>query len=344
MDHLGELKAYALLHARNQGMTAKSAARVLARIHSDTPGEEASWARVWSAEGDTLAARGRLLDACRSYSLARFPYATPTDADRTSAGQAGVAAFDKWRRARRHGIERLELDHPDGKLACWTAGLDKGRPLLVMTGGIVSVKEQWAPLLPKLTRLGYAAVVTEMPGVGENSLRYTADSWRLLPWLLDQLSDRARTTDTTLLCLSFSGHMALRAAVDDPRIHRVLTVGAPVSHFFTDEDWWERVPGITVSTLRRLTGAADTAELRSLLKEFPLAPAELADTRAAVRYVASARDEIIPPGEQELLLATLPDIRVKVFDDVHGSPDHAGALRRWLVLNLLRSARGRAAG
>lgn len=342
MDHLGELKEYALLHARNQGMTAKSAARVLARIHSDDPGDEASWARVWSAEGDALAGRGRLLDACRCYALARFPY--PSDPDRTRARHAGVAAFDEWRRARRRGIERLELDHPDGTLACWTAGLDKGRPLLVMTGGIVSVKEQWAPLLPKLTRLGYAAVVTEMPGVGENSLRYTSDSWRLLPWLLDRLSDRARTTDTTLLCLSFSGHMALRAAVEDQRIRRVLTVGAPVAHFFTDEDWWGRVPGITVSTLCRLTGAADTAELRSLLKEFPLDAARLGGVRAAVRYVASARDEIIPPGEQELLRAALPDVRVKVFDDVHGSPDHAGALRRWLVLNLLRSARGRAAG
>lgn len=342
MDHLGELKAYALLHARNQGMTAKAAARTLARIHNDDEGDEASWARVWSTEGDALAARGRLLDACRCYALARFPY--PADAERRRAHQSGVATFDQWRRARRRGIVRLELDHPEGRLACWAAGLDRGRPLLVLTGGIVSVKEQWAPLLPKLTRLGYAAVVTEMPGVGENPLRYSADSWRLLPWLLDQLKDRARTADTTLLCLSFSGHMALRAAVDDDRIGRVLTVGAPVAHFFTDSDWWDRVPEITVSTLRRLTGATDTAELRSLLKEFPLDGAQLGGVRAAVRYVASTRDEIIPPQEHTLLRTALPDVRIKEFDDVHGSPDHAGALRRWLVLNLLRPARGRAAG
>ncbi|MEV0172434.1 alpha/beta hydrolase [Streptomyces sp. NPDC050803] len=344
MDRLSELKEYALLHARNQGMTARHAARILARIHNDDPGDQASWARVWSAEADALAARGRLLDACRCYALARFPY--PGDDPRIRAQHAGVTAFDTWRRARRRGIERLELAHPQGRLACWTTGLRPGgrRPLLVMTGGIVSVKEQWAPLLPKLSRLGYAAVVTEMPGVGENTLPYTADSWRLLPWLLDELSDRARTTDATLLCLSFSGHMALRTAVEDRRVGRVLTVGAPVAHFFTDDDWWDRVPGITVTTLCRLTGAADPAELRSLLKEFPLEAEQLGGVRAAVRYVASARDEIIPPREQALLQAALPDIRVKTFDDVHGSPDHAGALRRWLVLNLLRSARGRAAG
>ncbi|MEU6376326.1 alpha/beta hydrolase [Streptomyces sp. NPDC046909] len=342
MDHLGELKSYALLHARNQGMTAKAAAHTLARIHNDDEGDEASWARVWSAQGDTLAARGRLLDACRCYALARFPHPAG-DTERGRAQQAGVAAFDTWRGARRRGIVRLELDHPEGPLACWAAGLDRGRPLLVLMGGIVSVKEQWAPLLPKLTRLGYAAVVTEMPGVGENPLRYTADSWRLLPWIMDQLSSRARTADTTLLCLSFSGHMALRAAAEDDRVGRVLTVGAPVAHFFTDDDWWPRVPTITATTLRSLTGVTDIAELRSLLKEFPLDPPQLRSVRAAVRYVASARDEIIPPQEQALLRAALPDVRIKLFDDVHGSPDHAGALRRWLVLNLLRPARARAA-
>lgn len=342
MDRLTKLKEYALLHARNQGMTAKQAARVLARIANDDPGDESSWARVWTTEADALAARGRLLEACRAYALARFPY--PEDPHRTRAQHAGVTAFDDWRRARPRGIDRLELDHPQGRLACWTAGLAPRRPLLVMMGGIVSVKEQWAPLLPKLTRLGYAAVVTEMPGVGENTLPYTADSWRLLPWLMDELSARARTAETTLLCLSFSGHMALRTATEDHRVRRVLTVGAPVAHFFTDEDWWARVPSITVTTLCRLTGAADEAELRSLLKEFPLEADRLRTVRAGVRYVASSRDEIIPPREQALLRSALPDLRIKTFDDVHGSPDHAGALRRWLVLNLLRSARGRAAG
>lgn len=343
MHDLGELKQYALLHARNQGLSIRATTHVLARVHSDDPGAEDSWARVWSAEGDALAGRGRLLDACRCYALARFPYADPADGDRKRAQHAGVAAFDHWRRAR-GGVERLELAHPDGTLACWAAGLDRHRPLLIMMGGIVSVKEQWAPLLPKLTRLGYAAVVTELPGMGENSLPYTADSWRLLPWLCDRLSNRARTTDTTLLCLSFSGHLALRSAVEDPRIARILTVGAPVAHFFTDDDWWHRVPALTTTTLRHLTSATDDHELRSLLKEFPLDTAQLGAVRAAVRYVASTRDEIIPPREQSLLREALADIRVKEFDDVHGSPGHAGALRRWLVLNLLRSARGRAAG
>ncbi|MFC9426289.1 alpha/beta fold hydrolase [Streptomyces sp. NPDC056987] len=338
MDHLEELKDFARLHARGQGMKAEHATRVLARITNDTTGDPDSWAAVWTAEGRAAADRGDLLDACRHYALARFPY--PGDADRLSAQRLCVETFDRWSRDQ-DGVERLEFTHidgtdgTDGTVACWAAGLDRSRPLLVVMGGIVSVKEQWAPLLPLLSRLGFAAVVTELPGVGENTVTYGPDSWRTLGFLLDRLADRARVSDTSMLALSFSGHLALRAAAEDPRIRRVLTVGAPVSDFFTDETWWPRVPGITADTLRRLTGAEDLAALRLLLPRFALTPEQLGQVRIPVRYVASGRDEIIPATEQALLRRTLDDIRFRTFDDVHGSPAHLGAMRRWLFSQLL---------
>ncbi|NBM17271.1 alpha/beta hydrolase [Streptomyces sp. GC420] len=332
MNHLEELKEFARLHARGQGMTAEHAATVLTRITNDTPGDPDSWASVWTAEGDTAAARGDLLDACRHYALARFPY--HDDADRARAQRLCVDTFDRWRRDQ-DGIERLQFEHPDGTVACWAAGLDASRPLLVVMGGIVSVKEQWAPLLPLLRKLGFAAVVTELPGVGENTCAYGPDSWRTLGFLLDRLADRARVDDTSMLALSFSGHLAMRAAAEDPRIRRVLTVGAPVAGFFADTSWWPRVPGITADTLRSLTRSEDLTELRALLPRFALTPEQLRQVRIPVRYVASSRDEIIPGTEQDLLRRTLGDVRFKVFDDVHGSPAHLGAMRRWLISQLL---------
>lgn len=346
MEHLEELREFARLHARGQGMPPRHAAEVLARIGNDTPGDPASWAAVWTAEGKVAAARGDLLDACRHYALARFPH--HADDDRVLAQRLGVEAFDRWRQ-NRPSIERLEFEHAGGSFACWASGLDpvRPRPLLIVMGGIVSVKEQWAPLLPKLRTLGFATVVTELPGVGENTLRYTPDSWRLLTFLMDRLSGRAKTDDTSLLALSFSGHLALRAAAHDPRVTRVLTVGAPVADFFTDESWWPRVPGITAQTLRHLTGAATLGELRALLPEFALTPRELRRVGVPVRYVASSRDEIIPAREQALLRRSVPDVRFKVFDDVHGSPAHLGAMRRWLFSSLLllrlRGSHGRTA-
>ncbi|MGI5195718.1 alpha/beta fold hydrolase [Streptomyces sp. CA-288835] len=335
MDHLGELKEFARLHARGQGISERQVAAVLPRITNDEPGHPASWARVWTAEADRLAFAGRPLDACRRYALARFPY--HGDDDRRRAQDKCVRTFDDWRR--RRGVERVVLDHPDGRVACWASGLDarRSRPLLLIMGGIVSVKEQWAPLLPRLSRLGYAAVATEMPGVGENTLRYHADSWRLLPFLLDRLAGRARVSDTSVLGLSFSGHLALRAAAEDTRIRSIHTVGAPVAGFFTDPVWWPRVPAITVETLRRLTGAADHDELRVLLQDFALGPDVLRGVDVPVGYVVSARDEIIPPTERQLLGCALPRVRFKEFDDVHGSPAHLGAMRKWLIGSLLRA-------
>lgn len=335
MDHLGELKEFARLHARGQGISERQVAAVLPRITNDEPEHPASWARVWTAEADRLAFDGRSLDACRRYALARFPY--HGDDVRRRAQDNCVRTFDDWRR--RRGVERVVLDHPDGAVACWASGLDarRRRPLLLVMGGIVSVKEQWAPLLPRLARLGYAAVATEMPGVGENTLRYQADSWRLLPFLMDRLAGRARVTDTSVLGLSFSGHLALRAAAADPRIRAVNTVGAPVAGFFSDPVWWPKVPGITVETLCRLTGAADRDGLRALLADFPLGPDVLGAVDIPVGYVASSRDEIIPPTERQLLGCALPRVRFKEFDDVHGSPAHLGAMRKWLMLSLLRA-------
>jgi len=332
MDHLEELKEFARLHARGQGMTAEHTRRVLTRITHDTAGAPDSWAAVWTAEGRAAAARGDLLDACRHYALGRFPY--HGDTDRVRAQRLCVDAFDQWRRDQ-NGIERLEFDHGGGTVACWAAGLDRHRPLLVVMGGIVSVKEQWAPLLPLLRKLGFAAVVTELPGVGENTVTYHPDSWRTLSHLLDQLSDRAQVSDTSMLALSFSGHLARRAAVEDPRIRRILTVGAPVADFFHDDTWWPRVPGITTDTLRRLTGSQNAGELRYLLPQFALTPQQLRRLRIPVRYVASSRDEIIPGTARTLLRRTLDDVRFKTFDDVHGSPAHLGAMRRWLVSQLL---------
>ncbi|MFE1956331.1 alpha/beta hydrolase [Streptomyces sp. NPDC059524] len=335
MDHLEELTEFARLHARGQGMSPDRASAVLDRIGNDTCGDPASWAAVWTAAGKVAEARGDLLDACRHYALARFPYAA--DGDRVLAQHLCVESFDRWRQERQ-GIERLEFRTPDGTFAAWASGLDgrRPRPLLIVMGGIVSVKEQWAPLLPLLRKLGFAVVVTELPGVGENTLRYSPDSWRMLTYLLDSLAHRARVTETSLLALSFSGHMALRAAAEDRRIGRILTVGAPVADFFSDSDWWPRVPRITVDTLRRLTRTDDETELRTVLGEFALTPQQLRRVRVPVRYVVSSRDEIIPARDQALLRRDLADVRFKEFDDVHGSPAHLGAMRRWLFGSLLR--------
>lgn len=338
MDHLEELKEFARLHAKGQGMKAGRLERVLAGIRNDTPGAADSWARVWSVEAGRLAERGKSVEACRDYALARFPH--HGDPERVAAQRGVVESFDAWRAKRARGIEKLDFSHEQGTFSAWATGLDgaEPRPLLLVMGGIVSVKEQWAQLLPRFAKLGFAAVVTEMPGVGENTLPYGPDSWRFLSFLLDRLGGRALDVNVSLLTLSFSGHLALRAAARDERIGRILTVGAPISNFFTDEHWWPRVPQITKDTLVALTREPGEAALaESLHHGWALDPDELRAVKVPVRYVVSARDEIIPGTERMLLGEHLPDVGFIEFDDVHGSPAHLGELRLWLLLNLLRT-------
>ncbi|GAA3233954.1 hypothetical protein GCM10020256_50460 [Streptomyces thermocoprophilus] len=335
MDHLDELKEFARLHARGQGLTAEHTDAVLRRITNDTPGDPASWAAVWTAEGRAAADRGDLLDACRHYALARFPHppTTTTGGSRSNSasppstpGAATPVPASNASPSPTPTAPPTPAGPPasTGTSRCWwcaeasSASRNSGRPCC-----------------PLLRKLGFAAVVTELPGVGEHDAPYRPGSWRTLSDLLDRLATRADVSDTSFLALSFSGHLALRTAAEDPRVRRVLTVGAPVADFFTDTQWWPRVPRITVDTLTRLTGSADETELRALLPEFALGQDLLAGLDLPVRYVASARDEIIPPREQALLRRALPDVKFKVFDDVHGSPAHLGAMRRWLFTQLL---------
>lgn len=337
-NDLDELKEFARLHAKGQGMKARRLERILARIRNDEPGAPDSWARVWSAEAQAAAGRGKPVQACQYYALARFPH--HGDEVRIAAQRGVVESFDAWRGSRGRGIEKLEFRTATGTFAAWAAGLDapKPLPLLVVMGGIVSVKEQWAQLLPRFAKLGFATVVAEMPGVGENTLPYGPDSWRLLGFLLDQLEGRAQERNVSLLTLSFSGHMALRAAGNDERIGRILTVGAPITRFFTDENWWPGVPQITKDTLVALTGQPSEAALVEAFRHgWALTPEELRAVRIPVRYVVSARDEIIPGGERAFLAEHLADVEFAEFDDVHGSPAHLGELRLWLLLQLLRT-------
>lgn len=332
MNDITELRQFARVHARS--LNIRNYRDVLARIDSDDDGAPGSWAAVWTEAGDRLLSSGRPLQASRHYAMARFPF--PDGPAREAAGAKCVSAFDAWRRGR-GGIERLDVELPSGRVSCWAAGLSgtEPRPLLLIMGGIVSAKEQIAPALVLLRRLGVAAVVTEMPGIGENTLRYDAESWRMLPAVLDAVADRADVSRSYAYTFSFSGHLALRCAAEDPRIQAVFTSGAPVRHFFTDEGWQRTVPRITMDTLACLAGAKDDDAIDHL-GPLALTDEQLDAIRVPVNYLASTRDEIIPAGETGLLREHVPGLRVIENDDVHASPKYLAESLAWLLISVLR--------
>ncbi|GAA2011126.1 hypothetical protein GCM10009839_01440 [Catenulispora yoronensis] len=334
MNDLNELKQYVVVHAEAQGMAPQHYRALLDRIRNDEDGAPDSWTAQWSAAGDELAASGKLLDASRHYAMARFPYVDGPA--RQKAQDACVAAFDRWRQAV-GGIERLDVELPEGTVRCWAAGLSKDhpQPLLVIMGGIVSLKEQWAPVLAQGAQLGVAAVVAELPGVGENTLPYTAESRKLISQILDAVADRADTSHSYALTMSFSGHLSLGAAVTDRRIRGIVTTGAPVRGFFTDPEWQRSVPRITVDTLAQLTGVK-SEDVFDHIRDWALTDEELSALRIPVAYAASKRDEIIPRSDVKLLRRKVRKLRLIENDDVHGSPAHVAEVRLWTVWSVLR--------
>jgi pimeloyl-ACP methyl ester carboxylesterase len=339
MNDVDELKRFVVVHARAQGIPRRRYARILDEIDDDGDGAR-SWTRAWCREAERYEAAGRALDACRHYNMARFPYVDGPA--RAEAHERCVAVFDRWRRGTGH-IEPLDLDLDGGRVRCWTTGLSTAepRPLLVVMGGIVSIKEQWAPVLVQAHRLGFAGLVAEMPGVGENTLPYRPDSWRMLTDLLDAVAGRAEVDRTYAVALSFSGHLALRAAAEDDRIRGIITVGAPVARVFADPEWQRDLPRVTRDTLSHISGVPVDA-LAAHLRPFELDEERLAAVRVPVAYTASRRDEIIPAEDVERLRRCLAGFHVIENDDVHGSPRHTTETRLWIVRSLLRMAGGAA--
>lgn len=333
MNDLGELKQFVLVHARGQGIPARDYERLLSAIESDDGDGPGSWVGEWSRAAERLERDGRFLEACRHFTMARFPYVDGPA--REEALRRCIAAFDRWRGGT--GIEPLELDLDGARVRCWTSGLSRSdrRPLLLLMGGIVSIKEQWAPVLLQARKLGLAGMVAEMPGVGEHAARYGPDSRRMLPGLLDAVADRADVGRTYAVAMSFSGNLALDAAADDPRIRGIVTVGAPVSAFFTDTGWQRGLPRITVDALAHMC-AVPADRVHEHLRGLALDGARLAALDVPVHYLASRRDEIIPGADVDLLRDHVRDLHLLENDDVHGSPRYFVDTRLWVLRSLLQ--------
>ncbi|WP_031075114.1 alpha/beta hydrolase [Streptomyces sp. NRRL WC-3742] len=337
-NDLAELKRFVVAQATSQGITPAEYGAVLDGVVDDGDGGPGSWVRRWSEAGERLEREGRLLEAGRYYTMARFPY--PSGSARREAEARAREVFARWA-ANLPGLERIEVPTAAGPVAAWAGGLsaDNPKPLLLMSGGIISLKEQWAPVLLQLAEFGLAGVVTEMPGVGENPLPYDLTAPALLPAVLDAVADRADTARTFALALSFSGNLALHAALTDPRIRGVVGAGLPVHDFFTDRAWHATVPRVTVDTLAHLA-RTDAGSVFDALAPLALEPDRLGAVDIPVALVASARDEIIPPSDTDRLRRSLRSLRLRVHDDVHGSPRYFPQTRLWTLLTVLRMSGG----
>jgi esterase FrsA len=330
---LDELKDLVRLHLRAQDLESTYCQSILDKITHFEGNSPGSWVYEWSKDTPLLLHKARWLEATRLYNMARFPFVD--SAERAEAHKSCVESFAQWLSTKPH-LRKINISTTEGSFNVYFAGNSerKNQPLLLVSGGIVSIKEQWVAFLEKANTLGMAVAVTEMPGVGENTWPYGSDAWKMFSILLDRLSPMADVTNTFVVAFSFSGHMAIQCALADNRIKGISTVGAPIHHFFTDQTWWNKIPLTTKSTLAHLL-RVEIDNLFPVISSMALAPSQLKSLSIPLNYIFSRRDEIIPTAEKSFLQQYSPKLKLKEFNDVHGSPNHLQEMQLWIPLSIL---------
>jgi len=332
---LAEARSFVRMHARHMGLGDEAVAATLSRIARLSGDGPDGWCAVWRAEADRRAAAGEHRAAADLYNLARFPVADSPA--RTRAAQASADSLARWLAATGRGQRRSAPAAGTSVPFVFRPGRRPSSPLVIVMGGIVSMKEQWASFLGPAGRLGVAIALVDFPGVGENALRYDRDAAGVFAAVMAAVDGDCDSGRTLLFASSFGGHLALLAAGRDERVRGIVTVGAPLSVFFTDPSARAAMPAITRAALGHTTGRSGDG-LDGALAALALRPAELSAVTAPVTYVASLRDEIIPAADWREAGAALPDLAVYAFDDVHASPHHLRHTRLLTTIALLEHA------
>jgi esterase FrsA len=331
---LDELKELVLLHAGAQGIKPEYVAGVLDGIRREDGAFPTSWASRWMEAGAAAELRGDLDLAVKMHNLGRFPF---VDGDaRQSAHLRCLATFQAWCASGPAPVASLRLAWEGHTFVTYVRRCMRPRaPLLLVFGGIVSIKEQWGLFLALADKLQVDVAVTELPGVGENTIPLAGKSHGMIKVILDALTVDEQT-GCHIVAMSFGGTLALRHAAHDKRIKGVTTVGAPISCFYSDAEWWNRIPSTTRLTLTKILGC-EQAETFGRIGELKLTAAELTAIRIPVYYIQSLRDEVIQCKETDDLQKKTGVFQLLRIDDVHGAPRHLRTVRLFVAYSIINS-------
>jgi esterase FrsA len=335
MPALLEAKQFVALHAVHMGLRPPFLDRVLQRIVSLGGEEPGSWVNEWSAEAEAALRSRDERTAANLYNLARFPVADSQA--KTHAARSCADALGRWLKTNRAGERRVAVVNGHEVAFLFNAPKRPDAPLVVLIGGIVSLKEQWSSFLTLGPRLGCAVAIADFPGVGENHIPYSRDAAAVFGTIMNATRHDCDVRRTLIVAPSFGGHLAILYAQADRRIRGIVTVGAPLTQFFTDTNVRSAMPEITRSALQHVSGVEADA-LDNHLTALALRPSELSRLHAPVTYIASLRDEIIPQSDWGEATRVSPKLRVYAFNDVHGAPHHLRETWLLILSTLLRHA------
>ncbi|MEI7065698.1 alpha/beta hydrolase [Dickeya chrysanthemi] len=334
---LDELKNFVLLHSNVLNVAAETRA-ILPDIHHLGDDLPHSWSQMFYRQAQHYENQGELLKACSLYNLARFPYPeTPLQHECNRHCQ---------RLFRRQYIEsgtvtRVSLSQ--GRQVCYVRKKNTGS-VVIINGGIISLKEQWVHLVGVFERFDVTVVLTEMPGVGENQLPYNEQSFRMYSDVLDYLAQDRSDIRCHIFGLSFSGFIAYKNSLTDSRIVGITMAGTPLDSLYHDREVYRRLPYVTRLVIGHNVGKThpeldNDDKVFGYLNETFVMHQEDINHSVRLYYVQSLRDEVIPNLEADTIRRLSRQNHILSLDDVHGSPGYGKTVRVYLLWSLLNSLR-----
>ncbi|MBP2837626.1 MULTISPECIES: alpha/beta hydrolase [Dickeya] len=332
---LDELKNFVLLHSYVLNVGAETRA-ILPDIHHLGDDAPHSWSQMFYYQAQQHEKQGEWLKACSLYNLARFPY--PETPLQHECNQHCQRLFHQ-QYIESGAVTRVSLSQ--GRQVCYVRKKNTNN-VIIINGGIISLKEQWVNLVGLFERFDVTVVLTEMPGVGENQLPYNEQSFRMYSDVLDYLAQDRADIRCHIFGLSFSGFIAYKNSLTDNRIVGITMAGTPLDSLYHDREVYRRLPYVTRLVIGHNVGKThpelddDDKIFQYLDSTFVMHPGDI-NHGVRLYYVQSLRDEVIPNMEADTIRRLSNRTHILSLDDVHGSPSYGKTVRVYLLWSLLNS-------
>ena len=336
MITLSECMKFVTLHAKTLGVN-KDINRLKPQVVSTMDSYPHGWANIFFNAAVKKMLEGNTDKALGLYNIARFPF--PQTELQKKAYKEYLSLFEK--KYLLSGELKKQKTKEDEAVFYYKEG--NANNVIIICGGIISLKEQWVNALKILHTFGFTVVLCELPGVGENAIPFDKTCFDFFSKILNVLNVKENAR-CHALAMSFSGYIALKNSGTDPRISSITMVGTPVISVYHDLSYYEKIPTITRETLihniSRFYPHINNADTLFEFLDSNFPAVNQIPENLNVFYVQSEFDEIIPASEADFLKDHCDRFSLFNLPDVHGSPNFHHSVVLFILWSILKSMHG----
>ena len=243
--------------------------------------------------------RAAMLYHFGKFMVVRFPEQLRAGHENTvRVYQRGLPYFD-------HVSERVEIPYEGGRILPgilrrpWNV---RRPPLVILSPGLDSVKEELHAYSADLLRRGVATLAIDGPGQGESEFDLALRPDYEVParYILDHLETRPDidATRVGMFGVSLGGFFAARAAASEPRLKAVVMLASG----YDLSEHWNRYPLLTQDAFIHRTKSGSEAATRERLRAFTL-HGYTARITIPLLVIMGRKDRLFPPEDAERVAA-----------------------------------------